>query len=201
MNRLFALAVCAFVLAGCATTRAPVRPSDAELDARWQAHAAQLAQVHGFTLQGRAADGGGVQAQVHWQQFPDGRFTLRLSGPFGVGTVLIRGDAQRVEIQTRDERLETTDPEAWMRTRLGWTFPVQGLRYWILGQPAPTLAAARPQLDDQGRLLLLEQGGWSLEYREYVDSQGLALPRRLEATQGERRLKLVIDRWESWLTA
>lgn len=199
--RSLALAACALLLAGCVSTGGPLRPAEAELEARWQAHAQRLAQIAAFSLQGRAADGRGVQADVHWQQFADGGFALRLSGPFGVGALMIRGDAQgAVEIQTRDERIATTDPEAWMRARLGWAFPVRGLRYWILGQPAPALPSQH-RLDDQGRLLVLQQGGWRLDYPAYIDAAGLSLPRRLDATQDDRRLKLIIDRWDQWTGA
>lgn len=200
--RAAALAVCAvLLLAGCASTGGrlqPPQPSETELAARWQVHAARLAQVQSFSLRGRAADGRGVQAEVHWQQAADGSFSLRLAGPFGVGAVLIRGDSLgAVEIQTRDERIQTPDPEAWMRARIGWTFPVRGLRHWILGRPMPE-QLARTQLDDDGRLAVLTQGGWQLNYTEYVDSEGLMLPRRLDATQDERRLRIVVDRWEQW---
>lgn len=199
--RLLALAACAVLLAGCISTGGTLRPADAELETRWQNHAQRLAQIQGFSLRGRASDGRGIQADVHWQQLSDGAFALRLTGPFGVGAVMIRGDARgAVEIQTRDERIATADPEGWMRARLGWAFPVRGLRYWILGQPAPDLPSQH-RLDDQGRLLTLQQAGWSLAYPEYIDAAGLVLPRRLDATQDDRRLKLVIDRWDEWTGA
>lgn len=198
MRFVAALTTGALLLAGCAGTgglQAP-RPSDAEIAARWQAHESRLAQVQAFSLRGRAADGRGVQAEIHWRQAADGSFSLRLAGPFGVGTVLIDGDPEgTVDIRTRDEHIRTADPETWMRARLGWTFPVRGLRHWILGRPMPD-QPARTALDEQGRLGTLSQGGWELDYTEYMDADGLALPRRLEATTGERRLRLVVDRWE-----
>lgn len=193
-----ALAACILLLAGCTTPQpqpATPRADDAAINALWQAHAARLTQIQSFTVRGRAADGRGTQADVHWQQFADGRFFLRLAGPFGAGAVQIRGDAQAVEIQTRDQRFHTADPEGWMLAHLGWSFPIHGLRHWMLGLPIPQ-QPAQQVLDDQGRLSMLEQAGWKLGYPVYVDVNGLALPRRLDALQADRRLRLVVDRWE-----
>lgn len=189
-----AIAAAALALSGCQTwTAQPTSPTP-QSDAAWQAHQLRLRAIEGFDLQGRAADGRGVKADLLWQQDHDGSFDLRLSGPFGVGAVIIRGRADQVEIQTREGRYQTRDPESWMRSRLGWTFPVQGLRYWVLGLPAPD-RDAQLSLDPQGRLAVLTQDGWTLHYNEYQTQQGLDLPRRLEAVHGELRLRLFIDRW------
>ncbi len=184
------------LLGGCQTWAPSTPASPQQAERAWQAQQTRLRAIEEFGLQGRAADGRGVKADVLWQQHGDGRFDLRLSGPFGVGAVVIRGRADQIEIQTRAGRHQTDDPEGWMRSHLGWTFPVQGLRYWILGLPAPD-RDAQLSLDAQGRLADLSQDGWTLTYSEYQTVDAIDLPRRLEAAQGERRLRLFIDRWDN----
>src|SRR3546814_20340657 len=70
-------------------------------------------------------------------------------------------------------------------TRTDTLFPYttlfrSGLRWWVLGLPAPN-APAQIELDAQGRLAALTQVGWTLQYQEYQDVGGIALPRRFEA--------------------
>lgn len=198
MKGLTALAAVALLLAGCSSWQP--QPSPTADTGAWQARAARLQTIERFELQGRAADGRGVKADLRWQQHVDNRFDLRLSGPFGAGAVAIAGTPQAVEVRTRDGRFETRDPEGWLRQNLGWAFPVTHLRYWALGLPAPD-ASAQISLDAQGRLAVLSQDGWTLQYSEYTVHNGFDLPRRFEAQQGEVRLRLIVDRWAEVATA
>lgn len=181
-------------LAACAT-QAPVPADPALVQAKWRAQQAALSTITQFGLSGRAASGSGVKAELRWRQLGDGRFEVRVAGPFGAGAVAISGTPQAVEIRTKDGVEYTRDPEGWLQQRAGWTFPVRGLRWWALGLPAPD-APAQLELDDEGRLARLAQDGWTLHYSEYEDVQGYALPRRFEAASAAITLKLVVDGWD-----
>ena len=76
----------------------------------------------------------------------------------------------------------------------GLQVPVTGLRYWILGLPAPGAERSRV-LDGQGRLLSLEQNSWSMDYRGYTDVDGLSLPRKLFLRRDDLRVRLVVEQW------
>lgn len=182
------------LLSACAAVTPPLRSDGG---AAWQAHREALAAITSFSLEGRAASGGAnpVKADLRWKQQADGRFDLRLAGPFGAGAVAIAGTGQEVEIRSKDGVDTTNDPEAWLYARAGWTVPIRGLRWWALGLPAPD-SPARAHFDAEGRLARLEQDGWTFLYLEYQDAQGLSLPRRVEAANAQITLKLIIDRWE-----
>src|SRR3546814_14480614 len=81
-------------------------------------------------------------------------FEIRIAGPFGAGAVAISGTPDHVEIRTKDGIEHTDDPQAWLFQRAGWSFPIAGLRWWVLGLPAPN-APAQIELDAQGRLAAL----------------------------------------------
>src|SRR3546814_670822 len=119
-------------------------------------HHDTLASIQHFTLNGRAASGVGVKADLRWQQFDDGHFEIRIAGPFGAGAVAISGTPDHVEIRTKYGIEHTDDPQAWLFQRAGWSFPIAGLRWWVLGLPAPN-APAQIELDAQGRLAALTQ--------------------------------------------
>ncbi len=200
MTSRLLLCLAALWLGGCATLgdRGTADPAAAEF--RWEQRRAGLEQIAQFTLQARLASSGslGSKADLHWRQLDRERFELRLSGPFGAGAVSIAGGPERVEVRTRDGSQFTTDPEQWIRERIGWALPVSGLRYWVIGLPAPG-SPARIELNALGEIAVLQQDGWTLEYQEYQEYQspggGPTLPRRLQLAGSEVSLRLIADRW------
>lgn len=197
MNRSgFALLAAVALLAGCATAppRNPENQKTAEQ--RWMQHRSDLAHVNHFLVQMRLAYGKvlGVKADLRWAQNTDGSFDMRISGPFGVGAATITGDRKRVLVRTREGEYDTPDPEQWIQGRMGWTLPISGLRYWVLGLPAPQ-SEASIELNLEGQAVALEQDGWHLEYSEYQLRDGYVLPRKFEATNPATRLKVVVDEW------
>ena len=59
-------------------------------------------------------------------------------------------------------------PEALLREHIGWSFPLQGLRYWVLGVTTPGAAVEALEFDPQGRPAHFVQSGWRIVYRRYV---------------------------------
>lgn len=194
MMRRCAAALLLTLLAACASVSQQTTSRDG--GAAWQQHRVAVEAIRAFGLQGRAAGNGlGAKADLRWQQDADGRFDVRLSGPFGAGAFAIVGTAAEVEIRSKDGIETTADPETWLYRRAGWTFPIRGLRWWALGVPTPGVAS-QAEFDAQGRLARLQQEGWTLDYQEYQEAQGIALPRRFSASNAQISLKLVIDRWD-----
>lgn len=169
--------------------------SASRAESAWEARRLRLAQIDRFTLQARVSSGGlfGVKGNLHWRQAPDS-FDMRVAGPFGIGAATISGRGREVEIRTSKRTIVSQDPETDLRERLGWTFPVSHLRSWVLGTPAPG-SKAEFELDEDGRLLTLEQDGWTLEYTEYQDAGSLQLPRKFEVANSEVRIKVIVDTW------
>lgn len=195
-----AAAALALLLSACASfAPQPTAPGSAsEAAAAWQRHRRDVAAISAFTLDGRAANSLGVKADLRWRQHADGTFDARIAGPLGAGAAALSGNPRHVEIRTANGVEASDDPEAWMLERAGWTLPLRGLRWWALGLPAPG-SPAHTEVDGQGRLALLEQNGWTLLYTEYMDVDGMTLPKRFEASNEQIRLKLLIDRWQDVL--
>jgi outer membrane lipoprotein LolB len=166
-------------------------------DLAWQARRARLSQVDRFNLEARVSSGGvfGVRGNLSWKQLPDS-FDMGVAGPFGIGAANISGRGAEIEIKTAKGSFKTSDPERDLRQRLGWAFPVAHLRWWVLGVPAPGTDPAM-EVDDEGRLVTLEQDDWKLEYDEYQDAGGLQLPRKFVVANDEVKIKVVIDTWSA----
>jgi len=198
MKQIAAFLLIASVLSGCAIIRKPPVAEPGVIDAAaWQNHRLELESFDVWTLQGRVATGQllGWTGNLSWRQNAE-HFDVRLSGPLGAGGFRAEGTLDDgVVIQTGDRRLVTDDPDALVEKTLGWTFPLEPLRYWALGLPAPGQYESI-SVDAQGRLIALDQQGWQLSFPAYVDSQsGPTLPRRIVLDNGETRIRLVVDRW------
>ena len=128
------LVTLALLLGGCAN----LMKSTDDSDAAWEKRQQVLEQIDRFTLNARVASGGvfGIKGNLIWNQRPDD-FDMAVSGPFGIGAVSLSGTPQEVTVRSKSGTSVTPDPEAYLKERLGWTFPVEGLRYWVLGLPSP----------------------------------------------------------------
>ncbi len=196
MIRKICLAAFVLALNACAFITAP--PQTEPGVANPQAWAARKNALDGFdhwSMQGRAATGAilGWSGNLNWRQRGE-QFDVRLAGPIGVGGFRAQGTLELVEIRADDETFLTTEPEVLVKDALGWEFPLAGLRFWVLGLPQPD-APARLTVDEDGRLIDLQQSGWRLAYTEYQETDGPALPRRIILDNGDNKVKVVIDRW------
>lgn len=193
MMRRAALCLAIFFLTGCATTMNKNQQKIAQ--AKWDERRAAVGAINRFTLRGRISSGFAMRGDLRWQQNPDDSFELRIAGPFGIGALSISGTEDEVEVRTKSGVYKTKDPEGWVEQKMGWTFPLLGLRYWVLGLPWPH-SKAEQELSLDGQVESLEQDGWTIDYTEYAAEKGLSLPRKLEISNPKVKIKLVIDGWD-----
>lgn len=181
------------MLAGCAL---PPRPTS-EILVRWERRHDRVSTITRFGFNGRLAlrtDREALNAHVRWRQDED-EYRIRLGGPIGEAAFELARGPGGVELLDGDGVHHADAPEFLLRERLGWSFPLEGLRYWVLGITAPGAVVGRLDLDDEGRPSLLEQSGWRIVYRRYSEVGGLDLPKRLDFDRAELEARLVVDRW------
>ncbi len=186
----------AVLLVGCA-----LRPSEDSLPplpADWAARRALLQQHGDFALQGRVAVVAGEQgfsAALRWSQ-RGAQTRLRLDGPLGLGALAIDADERGLRItNARGERLDGEAARAELERQLGFALPLESLRYWVRGLPAPFAPAEEVLEAQQPRLAQLQQQGWLVEYSEYQSAPAEHRPRRLVATNEVARVRLLIESW------
>ena len=191
----------------CISCAAPLpRPPADHLQQLWQARATALLPIRAWELRGRlavrAGERGG-QASLTWKR-DAAQHSIRLNGPLGRGVVRVTQDESGAQLQDAEQRVfHAASAEELLYRYTGWRLPLTNLSYWVRGVPVPDLPATR-ELDDAGRLKLLRQQGWELQYQEYVRFEGYELPNRLILTYVPERatpelpameVRLVIDRW------
>jgi outer membrane lipoprotein LolB len=177
--RAFALAWL-FVLGGCAEME-----FERAIDSR------------GFELSGRIAVRYASEAasgQLRWRHDPEGDEML-ISSPLGQGIARIQRAGDRVTLTTADgSEYRAQDAESLTERVLGYRVPLAGLADWVRARPSPQLqGAAQVRRDAQGRLQVLEQAGWRIEYLAYAPDSGL--PTRLRLTYPAIELRLAVADW------
>ena len=197
------LAIGVALLAGCGTLLEffPTERDTADPEAARQTHAEELSRLRSWSVLGtlaiRPTGGEASQVTVRWLQSPDS-YLVRFMGPLGVGLFEVEGREVEVEARFPDgRRASAASPEALLEQEIGWSVPLQGLRYWIVGTPMPDDTPSKMELDDRGRLALLEQAGWTVVYERYGAIDGLSLPERIRFSNASVDATVVVRRWKA----
>ncbi len=142
-------------------------------------------------------DDKGFSGDLQWRQSGE-VFELRLMAPLNGGSFALAGDPNEVSLITpKGERYLAANAETLMQQHLGWSIALDGTRYWIRGLPRPggtTTAAVR---DEAGRLTDFAQDGWRISILDYVEFNGMSLPRRLFLTRDTLNVRIAIKQWQA----
>lgn len=124
------------------------------------------------------------------------RQLLELASPLGTTVARIHvepGGARATGAQMQEVR--GPDADALTAKLLGWPLPVSGLADWIEGRPVPERSARVER--EAGRVMLIEQDGWTIRLPETFDSivrpRRLVLERAAESNAPAVTLRLVVD--------
>lgn len=146
-----------------------------------------------FQLAGRLAaryEGESFTGNVAWSHARQGDEML-ISTPMGQGVARIVRDAHGVVLRTAEPReYRAPDAESLTQKVLGFRLPLAGLGDWVRGRPAPGNFHA--ERSPEGRLQLLEQGGWRIEYQEYEGER----PKRLRLVYPGVELRFAVSEWK-----
>ncbi|GAB5415451.1 MAG: lipoprotein insertase outer membrane protein LolB [Congregibacter sp.] len=202
-----AIALFTLILTACATSQsppptAPEHPSAPELseEEQWEQHLQILNTLQEWRVRGKVAyrltDDAG-SASLDWQQLGS-ESQLRLSGPLGVGSTRISNEGALLRVE-RDgiARLYPADAAPWLPEGQLLPVPIDAIRYWLRGMPAPDRTLEDLQLAD-ALAESLTQDGWEINYASFTEQQGLQLPRRLtlRAPDIELELRIILRDWD-----
>ena len=147
-----------------------------------------------FDLSGRIAARYGDDAfsgLLTWRHAADGDEML-ISTPMGQGVARIVRDADGVVLRTAEPReYRAADAESLTQQVLGFRLPLAGLGDWVRARPAdgPPFQVER---SPEGRLRVLEQLGWRVEYQEYEGDR----PKRMRLVYPGVDLRFVVTEWK-----
>ena len=193
------------LLSACVSTRVRVDTSIAQANQiqRDQSVAAQSRfHVRGRIAIKNAHDGG--SGRFDWHQDGD-RISFELSAPLSNQTWRLEGGPGNYTLtDSKGAPQHSDDARALIYAASGWTIPMQELRFWVRGARAESNDATlnlpndAPELsfDASGRLNVLKQNGWTVNYERYSDASDGALPIKLRAFKGDAQVKVIVQSWE-----
>jgi outer membrane lipoprotein LolB len=180
----------------CETQRVIERSALVAPTSAWPERRAALQALRTFALAGRIAVAAGDQGFSGAMRFDQrlGEGELELDGPLGVGGLRLTWNGESLAVLTsRGEALDGEAARAELERRLGFALPLDRMRYWLLGVPAPAVPADEILAADN-RLTSLRQDDWQISYAQYSPVSGL--PERMTVQRENARVRLVLDRWQ-----
>lgn len=184
------------VLIGCSATE--IRNSEIKTVVI-QPGIGKLAEESRYALTGRLSVHNLQQkfsATVNWQHRAD-EDQILLFSPLGQTIARIEQDISGVRLITAEPALyQAENIERLTQQVLGWVLPLSGLHFWVRGFHSP-LTIAELDLDRNGRIIAIRQDGWNIYYSIFFPLRpGMQeLPKLLELSRDNLKIKLVIDRW------
>lgn len=167
----------------------------------WNSYQRQLGAIDEWQIRGKLTikmPGDAIRPRIHWQQ-KSHEYAIRLWLALGQGTTWLYGNDQEVRLERAgSETLYARSAEQLLSENLGYEIPVEDLRYWVRGIPAPYAPVQASQLSAEGTLESLEQSGWSLEYERYQRQGQWNLPSHIVAVrdEGEIEITLRVSKWD-----
>ena len=187
--RIISILSC-LLLSACVSAPKHTVISDADKSTRVE----YLAAHSSWAFNGRLAYshlGEGGSAKIQWQQNTIDT-EVKLSSALNLGLVIFTVKEGVAQIKSSDGGLKQGDPEQLMQELLKTPLPYStialGLRADWVGMPDATFT----WLD--GLPLQVVTQGWTWRYQEWSTVPAV-LPRKIELSQGQTRLRIVIDQW------
>jgi outer membrane lipoprotein LolB len=192
MKKSLILFFLASLLAGCAQLPEPQTVP-------WLNHQQQLTNLNDWSLTGKLAV---ITPQerhslnIYWQQSGND-FHITLTTFLGITVLdLIKTSSGTLIVDNNGKQFFGEDAQTLIKQLSGLTIPVDALQQWIKGNPSQ----ASYQLNSTNQVATLigidsQNARWSINYSDYKDTQGIALPYKLQLKHAEIRLKFAIAHW------
>lgn len=212
------ISLCALI-SGCITTPRPNAPQLFDthpLNEPWQARG-KLA-VRATDPQSLGLKKSSYTLSFNWQQKIN-EYEIDLVGALGFGRARIKGNSvnQSIEINSatnvnsasdsqvqlfRGERLidQSDRASTLFKRQTGIELPVEWLRFWLQGIPAPSakaLLGTHSSSDiSQASILGFKQEGWTVNYVGYHTVDGVLLPKKITAYNAQFKIVLAVKQWQ-----
>ena len=174
------------VLAGCAVK--PVKT----VSVFNRGEREDLYQLTSWAFEGRVAlrrDNESWTANITWKRRLADE-NIRLSGPLGQGGMVIHISEDFVGIDRGEGEIRYPDrSDEFITEQLGFYVPFKSLRYWVIGLVDPE--AAFEDIENG-----FVQNGWTVLIRQMQQTEVGMMPRKIDVSNGEVKLKLIIDQWQ-----
>lgn len=131
-------------------------------------------------------------ASFNWVEQSPHNYQLRLIGPLGGKTILIKQNSGQVTYQEGQRLITAKSAESLLYKETGIKMPVASLYYWSRGLPAPS---APHSFKNISGVNVLNQSGYTIAYLNYKVVNGIKLPTKIHLQGQGVMIKLAIRQW------
>ena len=189
MCAVLALAACAPLRTREGTAAQLVAQAAREQDLR--AHASWSLNAHFAVSDGQQGGSGNLDWRQNGANY---HFVLR-APVTGKSFSLDGGPGGATLAGMHPQPVRGDDAQALLAHELGWLVPVSDRAVWVRGLRAPG-SAATLSFGDDGLPSLLQQDGWTVEYRDWYADQHPPLPRKVFASKPPYSVRMLIETWK-----
>lgn len=142
-----------------------------------------------------------LHGKFGWEQSPENT-VVTLMSPLGQTIAKIEITPQMTTF-TAPNRAPASAPDAeeLIKSQLGWTLPVSGMKGWLQG--CATDSRGQSFIATPESTQVFTRDGWQINYASWIDGPTMPLPKRIDLIKGNQdslngvdiNLKLVIDEW------
>lgn len=198
MTTRVAVVCCILLVASCAQ-QSVIESTDYHLQ-----RAALLAHP-GWQLRGKIGlkvDGRPRSAILNWKQ-TGAEFSIRLSGPFGMGAVRIENSGDQVRLlQAGKPPISADSADQLLNEVTGLNAPLDNIRYWVRGLAAESRLSKLTLDPVSGLPTKFQQDGWLLSFDRYKRHKEFLLPSRImvqpadsNQSNGNETVTILVSRW------
>lgn len=196
-NPLYSALLMSVLLAGCAPPRPASAPPENVVKPVTERQE-EIKTIRSFEISGAMAARNPKKswtASINWLQTGASNYQIRLFGPLGSGTVLIRRNGGMVSFQDGPKRVSSNNAEQLLQRETGVRLPVSNLFYWVRALPAP---GGSPNIsrDRYNHIKTLRQNGYTVHYLKYTATAKGDLPSSIRLEGRGIKIKLIIKRWK-----
>jgi outer membrane lipoprotein LolB len=153
--------------------------------------------LQGFRFSGRLAvhqPSGTDTGKIDWVS-QGAQQHVELLSPLGSTVAVLDRNPQSVHLVLSDHsEFWATDSEKLTQAVLGYALPLEGLPWWVLGQPAP-MGGATLTRDAAGNPGILVQAGWQIRYADWRRVGEQMLPGNIALQHDDLAIRLRVDQW------
>ncbi len=193
MKKAYLLILLAFFVA---CSKVPLRPDRGiNLDLQNQREKIQSWNLNGrLSLVSKKESG---MLTFYWSQNHE-RYLMRFIAPLGQGTYMLGNNGVNgvYFLTAKNKMLHAKDAETLLMQSVGWHIPVSSFRYWVRGLQEPGVDVINQRFDKEGRITKMQQAGWNIMIKRYMDVGGIYLPAKIFIHNDHFKLKLIIQAWD-----
>ncbi len=195
----YALFIAVVYLSGCTTIATQPKPaSTSKPSVLHKQHMEHIANIQQFSLKGRfgvTTSPKNFSARLAWQHTQE-KDNIDIYSPIGGKVANIVKTSEQVTLTDNGKKtIEAKDAETLTEKTLGFRLPLSGLSYWVLGKPSETGLVNAVTWDEFGRINRLQQNGWDIQYKNYTETAGYYLPKKVTLKNEKMTLKFIIEKW------